>query len=104
MFNNGGDEVYRAAIALPHKTDYYDASIYGYDRLASPVIFKIINIEDKFIPIVIFLKDRFIPEGTTVSLAKNRQNKKVTLSHDLLNEMMDENSDLWKDAKCLYEV
>lgn len=102
MHHNGGREIYRAAIALPHKTTYYDAKIDGYERLASPVIFKIISIEKLFIPIVIFLKDYFIDEAVKVHLSKRGQHKDLSLSHDLLNEMMDEYSEYWDEASCLF--
>jgi hypothetical protein len=106
MHRNGGDKIFRAAIALPHQTKYYDTDIAGYDRLASPVMFKILPIGNMFLPIVIFLKDYFIKEGTSVRLKpKNRQghSRTVTLSHDLLNDMLNEFSLLWPEAKCIYE-
>lgn len=98
MHSSDNNKIFRAAIALPHKTKYYDALIQGYDRLASPVIFKIVIIENKFVPIVIFLKDYFIAENVNVKLSNN---KNVKLSHDLLNEMMDDKSKYWDGASVL---
>ena len=50
------------------------------------------------------MKDYFIEEGMRVHLSsinRNREDKNVTLSNDLLNEMMDEQSEYWHDAECL---
>ena len=105
MMSGGGGEIYRAAVALPHQTKYYNAEINGFDRLASPVIFKIALLDNRYVPIVVFLKDYFIEEGANVRLRpKDRrgQPKTVTLSHDLLDEMMREYSDYWEGAECLF--
>ncbi len=104
-FPSGGDEIYRVAIALPHSTKYYEASVNDYERLASPVIFKVVTLEGKFIPIVIFLRDYFLKENIDVGLSidKGKTIKKtVKLSHDLLNEMMNEHSTYWGGAEVLY--
>jgi len=103
---NYTDEIYRPAIGLPYSTKYYKADVNGYKRLASPVLFKIIQFQDKYIPIAIFLKDYFIPENTIVNIVDNRNSrntKNVNISHDLLNEMMKENSKYWDNAKVLFD-
>ena len=104
MFSNSyTDEIYRPAIALPYSTKYYNADIVGYKRLASPVLFKIIQLQNKFIPIVIFLKDYFIDPGTNVRILKHGNSRNVKISHDLLNEMMNENSEYWDGATVLFD-
>ncbi len=109
-YGNDDGNNYRAAVALPLSQRYSDkqtfsTSINRNDRWASPVIFKILYINNQFIPIVIFLKDYFIPENTKVTIGNNRERSffDKTVSHDLLNEMMKESSCYWNEASCIYE-
>ncbi|HBM15078.1 MAG TPA: type III-B CRISPR module RAMP protein Cmr1 [Lentisphaeria bacterium] len=80
-----GDTIYRASIGMPLKTKYYEAKINDFDRLASPVHFKVIKLGNGFYPISIIFPDHALKEGLNVRVGL----KNVKLSHDLLYAMMD---------------
>ena len=105
VFDNSGTN-YRAAIGLPLSQRYsskgnFQTSIdrsapvadkgkkAKNDRWASPVFFKVVEFDGKFIPLVLFFKDYFIPEGTKVTVDNRNDRKFCKVSHDILWAMMD---------------
>ena len=107
------DTIYRAAIGLPLAQNYSRDKINNFqvfkdqsDRWASPVIFKILLLENMYVPIVLFMKDYFMPDCNVKKAKNSRELKKgicspLSLSHDLLNEMMDEKTKFWNGAEKL---
>lgn len=92
---NDGDCAYRAALGLPLQQKYsngrgnFSFSVSGKEKMArwaSPLYLKVVPDGEKCCAaIAIFLKDYFIPEGQSIW----RSGRKLRLSHDLINAMMD---------------
>lgn len=88
------DCVYRPALGLPLTQTYSStgrtvtSQIEGYDRLASPVHFKVVSLNGNMVPIVIFFSSMLPPKGTKVKLVnKNSGNviKTLPLNFELFN-------------------
>lgn len=82
-----------------------DGNSDGNARWASPLLMKIVELDGKFIPIAIFLKDYFIPEGTEISQIISDDDEKMPkaksplptkVSHTLINKMMSDGDILLK--------
>ncbi len=91
---NKKDCVYRPVLGLPLTQRYSSgktvtSQIKGYDRLASPVHFKIISLDGGFLPIVFFCYNMMIPDGTEVKLdgmSKTLQLKGSELIEEIRND------------------
>ena len=108
-----GVSVYRAALGLPYNQRFSSGktvsyTVEGYDRLASPLHFKVVYLDNMFVPILTVLNDE-VPEDGTVLHAKSQlknssKNKtfEVSLDWELLDTMFDCTSDTfrryWKSA------
>lgn len=87
------DCVYRPILGLPLTQKYSSgrtvaSQIEGYDRLASPVHFKVVSLNGNMVPIVIFFSSMLPPKGTKVKLVnKNSGNviKTLPLNFELFN-------------------
>ena len=86
--------VYRPVLGLPLVQNYskvppVSSSITGYNRLASPVHFKVIPLKDGFVPIVFFCYNMIPPDGTEVLLTpKGRRPFRLPLQGFELVEAM----------------
>lgn len=86
--------VCRPVLGLPLVQNYSKAppvssSITGYNRLASPVHFKVIPLKDGFVPIVFFCYNMIPPDGTEVLLTpKGRRPFRLPLQGFELVEAM----------------
>ena len=91
---NKKDCVYRPVLGLPLTQSYSSgktvtSQIKGYDRLASPVHFKVISLDGGFLPIVFFCYNMMIPDGTEVKLdgmSKTLQLKGSELIEEIRND------------------
>ena len=98
------NELYRPALGLPLKQTYSDkvkvtTSVDGFERLASPVHFKVIELSDGFWPIEIIFPSHSEVVDETANLSDNRRlNKKIPISNDLLFEMMFPDSEYWNEG------
>ncbi|MCQ2377809.1 MAG: hypothetical protein MJ016_01180 [Victivallaceae bacterium] len=95
-----GEVIYRAALGLPLIQRYskngpvVTYSVRGMDRLASPLHFKVIKLQDGFLPILLIIaKD--VPDKGTIVIGKNNRGGSVALKldHDLLNNIYNCNKD-----------
>lgn len=86
--------VCRPVLGLPLVQNYskvppVSSSITGYNRLASPVHFKVIPLKDGFVPIVFFCYNMIPPDGTEVLLTpKGRRPFKLPLQGSKLIKKM----------------
>lgn len=90
------DCVYRPILGLPLTQTYSSSGrtvtsqIEGYDRLASPVHFKVVSLDGGFLPVVFFCYSMIPDDDTVVSLVeKNRTIYKRPLDTELFYEMSD---------------
>ena len=87
------DQIYRAALGLPLVQKYsgnnkrtVEYSIVGWDRLASPLHFKIIKLKNRFVPILLVIPEYAPKDGTVLrAKVKNGRDFMVKLDNDLLN-------------------
>lgn len=90
------DFVYRPILGLPLTQKYSSgktvtSQIEGYDRLASPVHFKVVSLDGGFLPVVFFCYSMIPDDDTVVSLVeKNRTICKLPLDLELFEEMRDD--------------
>ncbi len=111
----GGDTAYRPVIGLPLAQRYrargaarvFETSLDGGgDRWASPVRFKIVRVQEGFLPLAVFVPDLAIPEGARITVYEKRGavRRKAAVSHDLFRAMMDPGRHReigWNGAKVL---
>lgn len=90
------DCVYRPILGLPLTQTYSSSGrtvtsqIEGYDRLASPVHFKVVSLDGGFLPVVFFCYSMIPDDDTVVSLVeKNRTIYTRPLDTELFYEMSD---------------
>ena len=85
--------VCRPVLGLPLVQNYskvppVSSSITGYNRLASPVHFKVIPLKDGFVPIVFFCYNMIPPDGTEVILKQDKKTFRLPLQgFDLIKAM-----------------
>ena len=87
----GESTVYRQALGLPLTQRYsnnygtLESEVEGYDRLASPIHFKVIPLKEGFLPVAIVFLSHSMENGTTVTLkGKGTHNRTAILDNDLL--------------------
>ena len=97
------DELYRPALGLPLTQRYSDhvtlnTSVDGFERLASPVHFKVIELSDGFWPIEIVFPSHSEVVGKNAKLSGHGIGKHITIANDLLVEMMFPESEDWDEG------
>ncbi len=97
------DRIYRPDIGLPLQTRYYTVEAPNMDRLASPVHFKIIQLENDFYPIVIFFRNHSLSNFTeNVTIRTNRgQTRRLSVEGDMLDAMMRPDENYWRGASLI---
>ena len=87
-------KIYRAALGLPLMQRYssgrsVEYSINGLDRLASPLHFKIVKLQDGYVPLLMVIPE-YIPEQGSVVKAriKNGNSFDVSLDRELLDDVI----------------
>ncbi len=96
----GKNEIYRPEIGLPLKTKYYEVDAgRDIDRLASPIHFKVLPLDDGFVPIAIFFKSHTLSNYTDTVKVRGQN---INVSSDLFFEMMNPD-EFWEGTTCLYE-
>ncbi len=86
---------YRPALGLPLSQRYssdkknYNTTVENYERLASPLHFKVIELEGKFLPLLIVFPRDTIKPGTPVKVSCRGENTMVKLDKKLLNVIAD---------------
>jgi CRISPR/Cas system CMR-associated protein Cmr1 (group 7 of RAMP superfamily) len=102
--------IYRASLGLPLNQRYSDRTnlsslIEGKKRLASPMLLKILALNEGFIPIAVFFRDKFLEEGELVKIEGNGIRKEREASNDLLHTMMypddEEHRNIWRESQSL---
>lgn len=96
--------LYRPAVGLPLTQRYSDKTtiqteVSGFDRLASPVHFKVIKLKDGYWPIVIIFPGHSEVAGREAVL-KNRGKavREAVIDNELLIEMMFPEKSQWKEG------
>ena len=87
-----GDKIYRVALGLPLSQKYSSSkttvnySIKGFDRMASPLHFKIVKLGKDYVPLMLVIPE-YVPESGTIVNAKEGKGASFTLKLDnsLLN-------------------
>lgn len=94
-YNEPRESVFRATLGLPLEQRLSNAPkvttrVTGYDRLASPVLIKVIRLDNALAPIAIFVPDLMLPNGTPVQVGQNA----IPASGQLFEAMCDPRSSI----------
>ena len=87
-------QIYRAALGLPLTQKYssgriVEYSIKGWDRFASPLLFKIVRLENGFVPILMVIPEYAPEDGSTVTAQiKKSYSFTVKLDRELLDDVI----------------
>ena len=100
------ETLHRPALGLPLNQRYSDrtnvsTTVSGVDRLASPVHFKVIKLNDGFWPISITFPAHADAVVGKLAQLSGGTRKKVKISDDLIWEMMFPDSDVWSEGHCI---
>lgn len=87
-------EIYRAILGLPLKQQYsksnksVEYSIDGWDRFASPLHFKVVKLQNKYVPLMLVIP-KYAPENGTIltAVTRDKRRHKVELNTELLDKL-----------------
>lgn len=115
-FRNIGKEVYRPALGLPLTQSYsngkhFESSIDGFERMASPLLFKVVPLREGFVPIFTAVRQTLdlLAEDVTVHIQHKDgpERKDLPLNFELLDTILKPectaHREIWKKSKILAE-
>ncbi len=104
-FGEGDGLIFRPAVALPYSQRYsrnrennFSIQYRGAKRWASPCMFKVAHLANKFVPLVVLSLRRVIPENASLDVqGRSVRHHVYGLSHDLWKAICQPDPGVWKE-------